>query len=98
MQRHVPDNLSGTVSQSNISHGIGLNHTHFTSREIGNEYTECNWNQQKWLVFLDDAKIKETESNQIHQDERRLFNDAAYRSHVIEPVEYFYKSVHIVPP
>ena len=82
MQRHFPDVLHHTV---NHHHAVlvSLYHAHVTAGKVGQQYTESNRYKQQRLVLLLDSQIQQNKRNGIHDEEPRIGNNVAERSHII---------------
>ena len=89
MQRHFPDILHHTLDHDHAIL-IGLDNSHIAAREIGQQYTESNRNQQQRLILLLDTQVEQDECNGIHDQKTRVSNNVAESRHFIQSFNYIF--------
>ncbi len=52
----------------NLTHTIHSQHTHATSREVGDQHTESDWNKQQRFILLLDTQIEQKEGQKNHYE------------------------------
>ena len=92
-KRHLPDVLCQHLAFciDDASSLVGLIHAHVTTREVGDEHTEGDGDEQQGLEVLHDAEVQQHEGQQVHDKIGTVGrDDVAERGHLVHVIKYFF--------